>query len=355
LQVGAISGTSGQFDAVSIEANNSGGKGYIRGIAVNTSADDGGSESQTDVKIGRSKTYTTDNNNKAIGVDATAYSNEALASFCGAYGIRTKVEASGGTYDMTNANCCGHQKFTGITATVDQQSEVLADAEDVVASVYGKTGHHNNGGAIITGPRLYAGLFQGNASVVGLRGENSAYIDLWPDWQSDQGSEGVIGFYGTSNDGGSNGSGDDYLSIEAWADPDSPHSGASSDNDVVLQDRSSGNVGINTSSPSRQLEVGGDVRIGGLSGGSTRNVQVEADGDLVTGGGGGGDNDWTVSGGDTYLTNSGSGENVGINTSSPTKAHLHIVGRTDQRLAHLEGNFTDVSGSLSGKKGFASA
>jgi hypothetical protein len=118
---------------------------------------------------------------------------------------------------------------------------------------------HNSGGGDITGgARAYAGLFQGNGRLVGLRGENSAFIEFQPDHQTGAYHTAVVGIYNSDatggNNGGSTGSGDSYFSIEANVDDDG------NDDDLILQDRTSnGRVGIGMSSPSEKLEVSGNA------------------------------------------------------------------------------------------------
>jgi hypothetical protein len=83
-------------------------------------------------------------------------------------------------------------------------------------------------------------------------------MELMPKWQVQDYDAGVIGFYNSDLDGGNNdadiGTGDNYLSIEAnVTDNTVKH--------VVLQDRTTGNVGIGNASPSEKLEVSGNIEL----------------------------------------------------------------------------------------------
>jgi hypothetical protein len=80
-----------------------------------------------------------------------------------------------------------------------------------------------------------------------------------------------------------------------------------------------GNVGINTTNPTKSLEVVGDVWVSNLT---TGNINFTGDlyqnGTLFSG-----SSQWTDSGSNVYFT----GGNVGINTTNPTKS-LEVVGDT---------------------------
>ena len=148
---------------------------------------------------------------------------------------------------------------------------------DMIASVHGGTGLHNSGGGTVSGARLYAGLFSGNGRTLGLWGENSTFIELLPRSQTHDFSTGIIGFYNSASNGGNNGanigSGDGYMSIET-------NVSNATQKHLVLQTRSTGNVGIGTATPSEKLHVNGTTRISSLAGTNNRLVQSDANGVL---------------------------------------------------------------------------
>jgi len=95
-------------------------------------------------------------------------------------------------------------------------------------------------------------------------------------------------------------------------------------NAVTFQ-RTSGNVGIATTSPTQKLHVSGNARITSLGGSGSQMVVSDNNGVLSTQTiptGGSTDNDWTISGNSMYSAVSG---NVGIGTAAPGSL-LHLRG-----------------------------
>jgi hypothetical protein len=203
------------------------------------------------------------NNVFVQGVRGEAKLTSAINVFDGGFGVLGMVKHP--TNGTVNLNASGTSaaisvnKAIGVGGAIGTQSDYIGGPQDMIASIYGGTGLHNSGnGSVSGGAKLYAGLFQGNGRTLGLWGENSTYMEFMPRWQVRDYDAGVIGFYNSDPDGGNNdadaGTGDDYLSIEAnVTDATVKH--------VVLQNRTSGNVGIGTPSPTAKLDVYGDLKL----------------------------------------------------------------------------------------------
>ncbi len=205
-----------------------------------------------------------------FGVRTIARGTAATGLWDGPMGVYGAVEAptAGGTIDL-NATVGSANKALGVFGSISTNTNITGSAQDMVAGVLGYTGLHNSGGGSVTGSRLYGGLFGGNGRVLGLWGENSAYMEIMPGWQSQNYETAMLGFYNTDinggNNGGNEGVGENYLSIETNITNTTPKN-------LVMQTRSRGNVGIGTATPADRLHVTdavtpntATVRISGLS------------------------------------------------------------------------------------------
>ena len=205
-----------------------------------------------------------------FGVRTIARGTAATGLWDGPMGVFGAVEAptAGGTINL-NTTVGSANKALGVFGTVSTNTNITGSAQDMVAGVLGYTGLHNSGGGSVTGSRLYGGLFGGNGRVLGLWGENSAYMEIMPGWQSQNYETAMLGFYNTDvnggNNGGNEGVGENYLSIETNITNTTPKN-------LVMQTRSRGNVGIGTATPADRLHVTDAVtpntatlRISGLS------------------------------------------------------------------------------------------
>ena len=214
----------------------------------------------------------------SFGIRTIARAASATALYDGPMGIFASVEAPtpGGTINL-NTTTGSLNKATGIFGSIATTTSITGSIQDMIAGVVGYTGLHNSGGGTVTGSKLYGGLFGGNGRVLGLLGENSAYMEFLPRWQVQNYETAMIGFYNTDPNGGNNGanigSGESYFSIES-------NITNSIQKNLVLQTRSVGNVGIGTNTPSEKLHVVGNTRISSLSGLGNRLVQSNATGVL---------------------------------------------------------------------------
>ncbi|MCH2023751.1 MAG: tail fiber domain-containing protein [Saprospiraceae bacterium] len=195
----------------------------------------------------------------AYGVRSEVDFTSATSQFDGGYGLYGSVKhPSNGTIALNSTNGSVN-KAIGVGGGIGSVSSYTGSAQDIIAAIHGGTGLHNAGnGSVSGGAKLYAGLFSGNGRTLGLWGENSTYMEFLPKWQVQDYDAAVIGFYNSDPDGGNNdadiGAGDNYLSIEAnVTDNTQKH--------VVLQKRTTGNVGIGVSSPSQKLHVKGNMRL----------------------------------------------------------------------------------------------
>ncbi len=209
-----------------------------------------------------------------FGVRALARGTVATGLWDGPIGVFGTVESpiAAGTINLNNT-LGSSNKGVGVYGTLATSTNFTGSAQDMLAGVVGYTGLHNAGGGTVTGSRLYGGLFGGNGRVLGLLGENSAFMEFLPAWQLQNYETAVMGFYNATANGGNNGSdvgtGDSYFSIET-------NISNSTSKSLVLQNRSIGNVGIGTASPLDKLHVSDavspnatTVRISGLSATST--------------------------------------------------------------------------------------
>ena len=205
-----------------------------------------------------------------FGVRTIARGTAATGLWDGPMGVYGAVEAptAGGTINL-NATVGSANKALGVFGSISTNTNITGSAQDMVAGVLGYTGLHNMGGGSVTGSRLYGGLFGGNGRVLGLWGENSAYMEIMPGWQSQNYETAMLGFYNTDvnggNNGGNEGVGENYLSIETNITNTTPKN-------LVMQTRSRGNVGIGTATPADRLHITdavtpntATVRISGLS------------------------------------------------------------------------------------------
>lgn len=205
-----------------------------------------------------------------FGVRTIARGTAATGLWDGPMGVYGAVEAPtpGGTINL-NATVGSANKALGVFGSISTNTSITGSAQDMVAGVLGYTGLHNSGGGSVTGSRLYGGLFGGNGRVLGLWGENSAYMEIMPGWQIQNYETAMLGFYNTDvnggNNGGNEGVGENYLSIETNITNTTPKN-------LVIQTRSRGNVGIGTATPADRLHVTdavtpntATVRISGLS------------------------------------------------------------------------------------------
>jgi hypothetical protein len=221
---------------------------------------------------------TTSSGNNLQGVRAiSSYAATPTGLYDGSYGIAGSTKhPTNGTIDL-NATAASINKAIGVSGSISSQTSYTGSSSDMIAAVAGITGSHNSGGGSVSGSRLYAGLFVGNGRTLGLWGENSTFIELIPRRQVYDYKTAVMGFYNAAANGGNNdadiGNGDSYLSIEANVTD-------ATKKDVVLQARTTGNVGIGTASPSEKLHVSGGARISSLAGTNNRLVQTDATGVL---------------------------------------------------------------------------
>jgi len=193
-------------------------------------------------------------NTQVQGIRSISRGTQATNIYDGIYGVLGNARhPSGGTINL-NGTIGSVNKAIGTAGSIGSTTSFTGSEQDIIAGIHGGTGLHNSSGGTVTGAKLYAGLFSGNGRTVGLWGENSTYIELLPRWQVRDYDAGVIGFYNSAanggNNGGSIGSGDNYLSIEANVTD-------ATSKDVVLQARTNGDVGINTSGPTANLSVNG--------------------------------------------------------------------------------------------------
>lgn len=299
--------------------------------------------------------------NSAIGLQGQAALDDvSTALFGGAIGVSGYVNnLTGNTVDL-GVNGSGSNVTAGVSGGVRGTISFNGGQEDAVAAIYGGNGAHNNtggGGNYTNGVKLYSGLFAGNGRTIGLWGENSTYIEFIPRQQNRNFDAAVLGFYNPHINGANNnsdiGTGDNYFSIETnVSNANVKH--------LVFQARSTGNVGIGTSTPSQKLHVVGGAQFSSLAGGGNAIVMSNATGvvsrtalsnnatDVLNGNGAFvpasslGDNDWTVSGTTMYSNNSG---NVGIGTTGPS-SKLEVNGRIESGREGYVGtyNSTQVQG-----------
>jgi hypothetical protein len=226
-------------------------------------------------------------NTSVFGVRSLARATAATGLYDGPMGVYGLVEPlfAGGTINL-NSTIGSSNKAAGLFGSIATTTAISGSAQDMVAGVVGYTGLHNAGGSAVTGSRLYSGLFGGNGRIVGLWGENSAFMEFLPKWQVQNYETAVLGFYNTNANGGNNGSdigtGDAYFSIET-------NITNSTSKNLVLQSRSVGNVGVGTANPLDKLHISdatsantASLRISGLSATSllsnaTTDVMVMAD------------------------------------------------------------------------------
>jgi hypothetical protein len=206
----------------------------------------------------------------SFGIRTIAKAASATALYDGPMGVFASVEAPtpGGTINL-NTTTGSANKATGIFGSIATTTSITGSVQDMIAGVVGYTGLHNSGGGTVTGSKLYGGLFGGNGRVLGLLGENSAYMEFLPGWQNQNYETAMMGFYNTDPNGGNNGAnigtGDSYFSIES-------NITNTTTKNLVMQTRSRGNVGIGTATPADRLHVTdavtpntATVRISGLS------------------------------------------------------------------------------------------
>lgn len=275
---GAGAGRIIAADAGTVEINGTGGLS----VATSTST-----LSQSVLATNTNGTYSTTSRLGYVGTNAgnvvvqgvtgLAEGTQATAQWDGIYGvIGTAKHPSDGTINL-NATIGSANKYVGVYGGLSSRTSVTGSAQDMLAAVLGVTGLHNSSGGTVTGSKLYAGLFAGNGRTLGLWGENSTYMEFLPRWQQQDYDAAIVGFYNTDVDGGNNdsdiGTGDTYFSIEANV------TDATAKN-LVMQARTTGNVGIGVATPTEKLHVTNNVRIEGLSGVGNRLVQSNATGVL---------------------------------------------------------------------------
>ncbi|MCP4442201.1 MAG: tail fiber domain-containing protein [Aureispira sp.] len=262
---------------------------------------------------------TSGGNTYVQGLTGAARGTAATNLWDGMYGISGSAgHPTNGTVNL-NATIGSVNKYIGAYGGLSTPTSITGSAQDMIAAVAGVTGSHNSGGGSVTGAKMYAGLFAGNGRTLGLWGENSTFMEFLPRWQNRDYDAAVVGFYNSAANGGNNGAStgtaDSYFSIETNVTD-------ATSKDLILQARSTGDVGINTNAPTEQLDVNGDTRIRGLAGTGTRMVVTDANGVLGTQTIAGPDNDWTVTGTTMYNNNTG---NVGIGTTAPGQK-LSVAG-----------------------------
>ena len=271
-----------------------------------------------------------------FGVRTIARGTAATGMWDGPMGVFGSVESpsSGGTINL-NTTVGSSNKAVGLYGTLSPTTNINGSAQDMVAGVVGYTGLHNSSGGTVTGSRLYGGLFGGNGRVLGLWGENSAYMEFMPRWQTQNYETAALGFYNSDPNGANNGanigSGDSYFSIES-------NITNSNQKNLVLQTRSVGNVGIGTNTPTEKLHIVGNTRISSLSGLGNRLVQSNATGVLSN------IADGTAG---QILTTNGAGVLSWTNTSATawnllgnaaTNPSTNFVGTTDNQALVLKTN-----------------
>ncbi len=263
----------------------------------------------------------------SFGIRTIARAASATALYDGPMGIFASVEAPtpGGTINL-NTTTGSLNKATGIFGSIATTTSITGSIQDMIAGVVGYTGLHNSGGGTVTGSKLYGGLFGGNGRVLGLLGENSAYMEFLPRWQVQNYETAMIGFYNTDPNGGNNGanigSGDSYFSIESNVTN-------SIQKNLVLQTRSVGNVGIGTNTPSEKLHVVGNTRISSLSGLGNRLVQSNATGVLSNIADGTAGQLLTTNGAGVLSWTNASGNEWNITGNSGTIDGTNFIGTTD--------------------------
>ena len=328
---GAGAGRIITADAGTVEINGTGGlwvnattTTISEAVLVNNS--DG--TNSTDTKIGY--VGTSGANTYAYGIRSEARLTSATNVFDGGYGVYGLVKhPTNGTIDLNftaTSSGISVNKAVGVFGGVSAQSNYIGGPQDVIAGVYAQTGLHNSGnGSVTGGAKLYAGVFSGNGRTLGLWGENSTFIELMPKWQIRDYDAGIIGFYNSDPDGGNNdadiGTGDSYFSIEANVTD-------ATVKDVVLQTRTTGNVGIGTNAPTYKLQIDGGATPLNITGGGAAfpklRLDVESPGDAIFR-----LYDFNVvedvrlaTNGDSWYNGSG---NFGIGTATPS-TKLDVVG-----------------------------
>jgi hypothetical protein len=262
-----------------------------------------------------------------FGVRTIARGTAATGMWDGPMGVFGLVESptSGGTINL-NTTVGSSNKAVGVYGTLSTTTNINGSAQDMVAGVVGYTGLHNSSGGTVTGSRLYGGLFGGNGRVLGLWGENSAYMEFMPRWQTQNYETAALGFYNSDPNGGNNGanigSGDSYFSIESNVTN-------SIQKNLVLQTRSVGNVGIGTNTPSEKLHVVGNTRISSLSGLGNRLVQSNATGVLSNIADGTAGQILTTNGAGVLSWTNASGNEWNITGNSGTVDGTNFIGTID--------------------------
>lgn len=254
---GAGAGRIITADAGTVEINGTGG---LSVDANTTTASNAGYFDNTDgsenafVELGRIDVGGANTNVRAVR--GTALMTASSNNFDGAYGVLgTMGHPTNGTVDLSSGGGNQNNKAIGVGGGISSRSSFLGTERDAIAAVFGSTGLHNSsGGSVTGGAMLYTGLFSGNGRTLGLWGENSSFIELLPRSQQLDYDAAVVGFYNSAANGGNNGAStgtaDAYFSIETNVTD-------ATAKDLVLQNRSTGDVGIKTSAPTANLSVNG--------------------------------------------------------------------------------------------------